>query len=187
MRCFIAIDVPEDIKEKISKLIENLDHKTKGIKWVTPRNIHLTLKFLGEIEDKQVHLIRDRLEILSLRHSVFELSISDVGGFPNLKNPKVLWVGIHSSEKLINLYNDLEDIMYEIGFEKEDRKFSPHLTIARIKDRIDADLILKPFMEYKNYLFGKMKVSEIILMKSILKPSGAEYSKLYTFKLKEGH
>lgn len=185
MRCFIAIDIPEDLKDSISKVIEKLDHKIKGIKWVTPRNIHLTLKFLGEIDDKQINLVKDRLTLLKSRHSVFDISISDVGGFPNLKNPKVLWVGIHNCEKLIKLYRDIEDTLFEIGFDKEERKFSPHLTIARIKDKKDADLILKPLMDYKNYFFGKIKVGEIILMKSILKPLGAEYSKLYTFKLQD--
>jgi 2'-5' RNA ligase len=183
MRCFIAIDISDDIKKSIAKVIENLGYKIKGIKWVDPQNIHLTLKFLGEIDDKKINLINERLSILSKRHSVFDVSISNVGGFPNLKNPKVLWVGINDSEKLTNLYNELENALFEIGFGKENRKFSPHLTIARIKDKRDADLILRHIMEYKNYFFGEMKVCEIVLMKSTLKPSGAEYTKLNVFKL----
>jgi 2'-5' RNA ligase len=183
MRCFIAIDVPEDIKNSISILIKGINHRAKGIKWVPPEKIHLTLKFLGEIKEERIKEIKDRLDSISSNHRDFDISVSKIGGFPSLKNPNVLWIGIDYSEDLKRLYEDVEDAMFDLGFEKENRKFFPHLTIARMKDKRDIDPIIKSLIAFKDKFFGYLKVEEILLMKSVLRPSGAEYSKIEAFKL----
>lgn len=184
MRCFIAIDMPEDIKRSISDFISKIDHKIKGIRWVLPENIHLTLKFLGELEDNQIKEVKKKISDISSNHSNFDINISKIGGFPTLKKPNILWIGIEESENLKALYDDIENSLLEIGFEKEDRKFSPHLTIGRVKDKRDIDSVIKAIASFQNFYFGTAKVNEILLMRSILKPSGAEYSKIEIFNLK---
>lgn len=183
MRCFIAIDMPDDIKKSVFELINGVDYKVKGIKWVPPENIHLTLKFLGEIKEEQLKEIKSRLDFISSNHKEFDIIISKIGGFPSLKNPNVLWIGIDHSEELCRLYEDIANAMFDLGFEKEDRKFSPHLTIARIKDKKNIDPIIKSLITLKDKSFGSVKVQEILLMKSVLKPTGAEYSKIEAFRL----
>lgn len=183
MRCFIAIDIPEDIKRSIECVVEKADHQSKGVRWVPLENIHLTLKFLGEVKEELIPEIEKRLAAICIKHSIFNICIRSIGAFPNFKYPNILWVGIDESEELKRLYEDIEESLSELGFEKEGRQFSPHLTIARIKDKKGIDLTLKVLSSFKDTFFGNINVKEVLVMKSILKPTGAEYSKVSTFTL----
>lgn len=183
MRCFIAIDMPEDIKVSISNVIEKAGQKVKGIRWVSAQNIHLTLKFLGDVKEELMHDIEKGLSSVCINHAPFTINIRSAGAFPNFKYPNVLWVGIDESEELKRLYEDIEDVLSGLGFEKENRKFSPHLTIGRVKDRKGIEPVIKELYTFKDMFFGSMEVKEVLLMRSILKPAGAEYSKIAGFKL----
>lgn len=183
MRCFIAIDMPEDIKNSIANVVEQADHKSKSIRWVPSENIHLTLKFLGEVKESLIAEIEKRIAAVCMRHSIFNIGIRSVGAFPNLKYPNILWVGIDASKELRDLFDAIEESLSELGFEKESRQFSPHITIARIKDKKEIDLTMKTLSSFKDTFFGIVNVKEILLMKSILKPTGAQYSKISTFML----
>lgn len=103
--------------------------------------------------------------------------------FTNFKYPNVLWMGIDESGELKRLYEDIEESMFELGFEKEDRKFSPHLTIGRVKDRKGIEPVIKGLYTFKDTFFGSIEVNEVLLMRSVLKSTGAEYSKIAGFKL----
>ncbi|MDA8214463.1 MAG: RNA 2',3'-cyclic phosphodiesterase [Nitrospiraceae bacterium] len=183
MRCFIAIDMSEDIKGSISDVIERCGLKSKGIKWVSAENIHLTLKFLGDVKEDLIPEIEKRLALICMGHNIFNINIRDAGAFPNFKYPNVLWVGMDESEDLKRLYEDIEESMSELGFEKENRRFSPHLTIGRVKDRKGIEPVIKELYTFKDAFFGSIEVKEVLLMRSILKPTGAEYSKIADFKL----
>lgn len=183
MRCFIAIDLPEELKRQIEDVITQLSPLSKGIKWVPSGNIHLTLKFLGEIKEDMLPDIRQRLDIICRICPPFALSLRGSGAFPDQKNPNVLWIGVDRSEELKNLYNDIDNSMSEIGFEKESRKHSPHLTIGRVKNKKDVLQAIKGLSGFSGNLFGKIEVAEIHLMKSVLMPTGAEYSKICSFRL----
>lgn len=183
MRCFIAIDMPEDIKVSISNVIEKAGQKVKGIRWVSAQNIHLTLKFLGDVKEELMHDIEKGLSAVCINHAPFTINIRGAGAFPNFKYPNVLWIGIDESEKLEGLYHDIEDSMNELGFEKEDRRFSPHLTIGRVKDRKGVEPAIEELYTFKDTFLGSIEVKEVLLMQSILKPAGAEYSVLAKFKL----
>ncbi|MCL4536003.1 MAG: RNA 2',3'-cyclic phosphodiesterase [Nitrospirae bacterium] len=183
MRCFIAIDMSEDIKGSISDVIERCGLKSKGIKWVSVENIHLTLKFLGDVKEDLIPEIEKRLALICMGHNIFNINIRDAGAFPNFKYPNVLWVGMDESEDLKRLYEDIEESMSELGFEKENRRFSPHLTIGRVKDRKGIEPVIKELYTFKDAFFGSIEVKEVLLMRSILKPTGAEYSKIADFKL----
>ncbi len=184
MRCFIAIDIPENIKDAIAGFIEKYGLNLKGIRWIPAENVHLTLKFLGDIKEDLIPEIQKRLALICTRIDVFNINIRGAGAFPNLKYPNVLWIGIDESEGLRRLYEDIEESMSDLGFEKEDRKFSPHLTIGRVKDRKGIEPVIKRLYTFKDTFFGSIEVKEVLLMRSVLKPSGAEYSKIAGFKLK---
>lgn len=185
MRCFIAIDIPDEVKGKIRILIDNMRHLSKGVRWVPIENIHLTLKFLGDVSEDLIPDIKNRLILLKNKYNPFKIDIKGTGAFPSPKYPSVLWIGVEPSDQLEKLYLDIEDAMYEFGFEKEDRKFSPHLTIGRIKDRKGIDLVVKELYTIKDMFFGSIDIREFVLIRSILKPTGAEYSDLAKFKLEK--
>jgi len=175
--------MPENIKDAIAGVIEKCGLNSKGIKWVPAENVHLTLKFLGDIKEDLTSEIEKELALICMRHDVFSINIRGAGAFPNFKYPNVLWVGIDESEKLESLYRDIEDSMNELGFEKEDRRFSPHLTIGRVKDRKGIEPVIKGLYTFKDIFFGSIEVNKVLLMRSVLKPTGAEYSKIAGFKL----
>ncbi len=186
MRCFIAIDMPEDIKGSISGVMERCGEEPKGARWVPVENIHLTLKFFGDVKDDLVPEIEKGLALICMKHNMFNINIRGAGAFPNLKYPNVLWVGIDESEDLKRLYMDIEESMSGLGFEKENRKFSPHLTIGKIKDKKGIEPVIKEIYTFKDTFFGSIEVKEVLLMRSVLKPTGAEYSVAAKFNLMKG-
>jgi len=177
MRSFIAIDLPIDIKSSIDRVIQKVSGISRGIRWVPVENIHLTLKFLGDVKDDLVLEIAKRLALVGKHHPPFNISVRGAGAFPNLRSPNVLWVGVDPSPQLDDLFAEIDATLSEAGFEKEGRKFSPHLTIGRVRDRRDIDPVIRELATYKDVFFGTIEVREILLMKSVLKPSGAEYSR----------
>ncbi|WP_333652563.1 RNA 2',3'-cyclic phosphodiesterase [Dissulfurispira sp.] len=184
MRCFIAIDMSGNIKNAIAGVIEKCGLNSKGVRWVAVENIHLTLKFLGDVKEDLIPEIQKGLALICMRRDVFNINIRGAGAFPNFKYPNVLWMGIDESEELKRLYEDIEESMFELGFEKEDRKFSPHLTIGRVKERKGIEPVIKGLYTFKDTFFGSIEVNEVLLIRSVLKPTGAEYSKIAGFKLK---
>ena len=183
MRSFIAIDLPAGLKSSISGVTHSVSGSSWGIRWVPVENMHLTLKFLGEIKDDLIAAIEMKLMVICGRYQPLAIDIKGVGAFPNLRNPNVLWVGIGPSERLAALFAEIDAGLSEMGFERESRRFSPHLTIGRVKDRRDIDSVIKELATYKYTFFGTIEVREILLMESVLKPSGAEYSKVAVIKL----
>jgi len=183
MRCFIAIDMPENLKDAIAGVIEKCRLDSKGVRWVPAENVHLTLKFLGDVKEDLIPEIKNGLALICMRRNMFNISIRGAGAFPNFKYPNVLWIGINESEELKRLYEDIEESMSGLGFEKEDRKLSPHLTIGRVRDRKGVEPAIKELYTFKNTFFGSIEVNEVLLMRSVLKPAGAEYSVIAGFKL----
>ncbi len=183
MRSFIAIAVPPAIKSSIDGVIRSISGDVRGIRWVSTENIHLTLKFLGDVSDDLVSDIENRLKLIGKRYQPFSTGIRGAGAFPNFKNPNVLWLGVEVSDQLGALFRDIDATLSEIGFEKDSRRFSPHLTIGRVKDRHNIGRVLNELSTYKDAFFGTIEIREILLMKSVLKPSGAEYSKAAIIKL----
>ncbi|MCC6345995.1 MAG: RNA 2',3'-cyclic phosphodiesterase [Nitrospirales bacterium] len=183
MRCFIALDISAEVREAVGAVIERVRPAARGVRWVAPYNIHLTLKFLGEIREETVPGIRRTLSSVCSRHRSFALAIQGTGAFPSLKQPSVIWAGIGDSEELEALYRDIEDSLHVLGFVKEGRKFSPHLTMGRVKERTRKIVLDKEFAALKDTFFGTIEAKEILLMKSELKPAGAEYAKVAGFAL----
>ncbi len=173
MRVFIAVEISDvDILKKIQRFQENLQIDVKPTKI---NQIHFTLQFLGEIDEEKCEKVKDLLRTITFFQ--FNLSLKEVGGFPNLKNPRIIWIGTDKkgAEKLIKITNEIEMKLTSLGFEKN-KKFKPHLTIFRVKHKID-DISLQ-MKEYETIEFGTQIITKIKLKRSILSPKGPEYSDL---------
>jgi 2'-5' RNA ligase len=189
IRTFIAIELPEEVKSGLHRLQAELTlPQHTFVKCVAPESIHVTLKFLGNISPQKVAEITRVMEQASQGVSPFQLQITDVGAFPNMRQPRVLWVGIKGElDKMTVWQKRIDDGLVPLGFAKEVRPFTPHLTLARLRencspgDRRDlGELVMKTHVEV-DY---KVTVNSLSLMKSQLLPGGAVYSRLAEVKLK---
>ena len=178
LRCFISLELPEELKKNIYGYIEKLKAAGADVKWIPPENLHLTLKFLGDTTEELLKSINERLISLSKSHDRFSLQISGAGAFPNIKYPRVVWLGVHDSEEIIKLQHDIDESMAGLGFKRDEKQFTPHLTVGRMKSLKNMGLLIKELATLKETDFGKIEVINIALMKSELKPGGAEHFKL---------
>ena len=177
VRCFIAVDVDDQaITEKIVKLQGELKSYA-DFKSVEPENIHLTLKFLGEISDSQVEKVEEVLK--DLEFSSFSLRFRGVGAFPNPRRPRVIWIGVsEGATEFSELAKRIDTSLRKLGFPPETRGFKPHLTIARVK-RGGGAALSNFIQKYSLEDFGTLKVDSVKLKKSILTPRGPVYTTLY--------
>jgi 2'-5' RNA ligase len=189
IRSFIAIELPEEVKKALSELQHRF--KSSGnlpVKWVNPGNIHLTLKFLGDVDTESVGEILKAMEEAVQGTSPFYIEVRGLGVFPNMNRVQVIWVGLHGElEKLGNLQKNIEAILKPLGFTPENRPFTPHLTLARVRDfaRPEERQKLGQLISASNFE-GKytINVTYVNLMKSVLTPEGPIYSKLGSIALK---
>jgi 2'-5' RNA ligase len=187
MRCFIAIDIDEKIGSALSDLQQQLrdsvDVKKGDINWVNPDNIHLTLKFLGEIKDEKVAEICNIVKAVAGRHKSFELDIESVGHFGG-KSPKVLWVGTgKGGENLLELQEDIEKSLALAGWPEETREFSGHLTLCRIRKPAAGMKLAQASEDYKDFKVGTLSADAVCVYQSELKPGGPVYTLLGNYKL----
>ncbi|MFC1563876.1 RNA 2',3'-cyclic phosphodiesterase [candidate division KSB1 bacterium] len=178
IRTFIAVKIPSVIQQVISDFQKSVSEEIPGIRWIKPENIHITLKFIGEIKEELVdRIIRDVMNVPQ-GEKKFDLSISGTGVFPNLKRPRIFWIGINrGSKKLSKLASCIEDRLIPMGIQKEKRSFKPHITIGRFKN-IPHISGLSEFVSPEVFGECEFPVSEFHLMKSTLMPTGAEYESL---------
>ncbi len=188
IRSFIAIELPEEAKRGLAMLRSEMEiTEHPFVKWVEHGAIHLTLKFLGNIPFKQVTAVTGVIEEATQGISPFHLEISGLGAFPNLKQPRVLWVGIGGEiDKLSRLQQNIDSVLARLGFAPEGRPFTPHLTLARIRQVASSgerksfgELVVSTSFENKYYI----AVDAISLMRSQLTPAGAIYTCLAMVKL----
>ncbi|MCG8604138.1 RNA 2',3'-cyclic phosphodiesterase [bacterium] len=177
IRTFIAVEIPDETKDRIAQVQSELKKYGERISWVKSGNIHLTLKFLGDVEEGQIKALGRGMESAAKKAAPFTLAFRNLGVFPNLRRARVVWVGANeSSGILIKLADSLDSEMSLLGFPKESRKFSPHLTIGRIKAR-PAEKFLKRIEHYE-FEGGEALINNVCLMKSDLRPTGAIYTAL---------
>ncbi len=187
IRCFIAIHLPQSVQEQITAYIERLKSLSHDIRWIKAENIHLTMKFLGEIPAERVDAVKKALYPLSDQFSQFNLNVSGAGCFPGKKNPRVFWLGMEQGKEnpLFAVHKWIEDHLFKLDFEKEKRRFSPHLTIGRVRARRDVDFSdVFNFLENNPFSPIKFTVEKIFLMRSFLKPSGAEYQIIESYRFR---
>jgi len=191
VRLFIAIDLSNTLRKQLSTQIDQLAQSlgSKNIRWLKASGIHLTLKFLGDTPENQIADIGIILQDISAQFSPFKMRIEGFGCFPNLNRPRVFWIGVHEQLGIIEgLSQTLDSKMTKLGFKKEGRSFSPHLTVGRIRKDVRSSELSRLSKELESIHIGELGtewVKEICLFSSTLRPSGAEYAKIASFSLKD--
>lgn len=183
IRSFLAIGIPEEILGEIGRLQERLKREIQGdIRWVRPDGIHLTLKFFGDIPEGAVSDISAVVEKAVTGHDPLDLSVSGAGVFPDLRRPRVLWLGMTGDvERLLTLQTTLERDLQRIGFPREERPFRPHLTLARIRSQRALTGLGRALEKRGGCEAGRFVAAGLGLFKSDLTPHGAIYTKLREF------
>lgn len=185
IRSFIAIDISHDIRKALNKFVSKLKHTGEDVRWVRIEGIHLTLKFVGNIKPHMVNEILRAMENSVNGIGPFKVEVKGTGVFPNLKKPRVFWVGVNEETgKLERLAANIEKELKNLGFKEEERKFKPHLTLGRVSQGVKAGKLCDIINDEADRNFGAFEVREIILFKSKLTPTGAEYAKLGAVSLK---
>lgn len=191
IRSFLAILLPSDIKKAIHQQFSSkLKKLPLDIKWVEEENYHLTLKFFGSLDVKDIQQINNILNQIIPQIEQFTLSYEGLGVFPDLVNPRVIWLGLSGEvEKLKTLHSKIENELSAAGFPREEKKFQPHLTIGRFRSNSNLELFIKFFNEFREAPFSPqirdIEVQELHLMKSVLTPAGPRYSSLAAYPLRK--
>lgn len=182
VRSFIAVEIDDAmILDEISQVQQTLRDRGADLKIVKRENIHLTLRFLGEIDEGRVSEITDLLQ--EIRFKTFSLSLKGVGVFPNERFIRVIWIRLEKGEKELNQIASLiEKGLRTIGFPPDNKKFSPHLTIARVRSKRDSDKMIPYLHKWKDRDFGQQSVNTFRLKKSVLTTTGPVYSTLFERK-----
>jgi 2'-5' RNA ligase len=185
----VAIEIPKTMRMELAEHIAYLkqDVPTRTVRWVRPEAIHLTLKFLGDVPLDTIDQISATLRQICVEHVPFKVMVSDFGCFPNFRRPRVLWIGVQDlSTRLSDLHGEIEDGLSKLGFEREARRFHPHLTIGRVKrirDHMVSQRLVTALEDAKIGTIGQLNVNDVSLMKSDLKPTGAVYTRLIAARL----
>ncbi|MEW6026851.1 MAG: RNA 2',3'-cyclic phosphodiesterase [Planctomycetota bacterium] len=181
MRLFIAITLDKAIRKKLADVQSALQKLQPDVKLVEPDNIHLTLRFLGEVEDEKLPELTKAVSVVE-NFPAFELELKGIGAFPVERHPKVVWVrAVDSSNTLEKLYNALEKELLNIDFQPDDHKFSAHITLGRNKLPKYSDGFQALLNEYAIESFGVQKVKKVSLLKSTLTPEGPIYTNIRDF------
>jgi len=175
MRTFIAIDLPEKIKNKIAELENDLKKCDLAFRWVKPENLHLTLKFLGDISQEQVSKIKEAITKISGKFATFKANFNGFGFFPNARRPRVFFISIEKGELFRSIARELEEELETLGFDKENR-FKSHITLARIKDLKNIESLKVKIKDTQ--LDEKFLIPAIILYKSTLAKEGPIYGEI---------
>jgi 2'-5' RNA ligase len=185
IRAFIAIKISQEIQEKLAKIQKKLKQADAHISWVKSENIHLTLQFLGNIEDSQVQAIEAQLRESVKAVLPFQLQVGYAGAFPNLRYPQVVWIGVSDddTDSLKTLQEEIGSRLRPLGFQQEGGLFKPHLTLGRVRSQKNKSNLLRAIESIVNIWVGEIAVDAVYLIKSELKPTGAEYTDLVEVKL----
>ena len=183
IRAFIAVELPGGLKLETDKLLASLKPIGAGVRWAKPINLHLTLRFLGNIEQDKIPLLENKLKDNLAGFKPFAIQFSGLGCFPNLQRPRIVWSGVGGNlERLKELASAVEAACRQSGFGKRDKHFSAHLTIGRIKHQKK----IKPLVEYlkkAEFKTDKFQVNEIVIFRSDLSPNGPNHTPLVKIKL----
>src|SRR6267143_963614 len=181
MRLFVALEIPSTVRENFAALLKSLRAISPQTRWVRPENLHVTLKFIGEVPDTKLAAIRSALAGARSDQPV-TLDFRGLGFFPNEKHPRVFWAGIEASPNLKGLAADIDKATEKLGIPVEKRPFAPHLTLARFEPPQLPDKLRTTIQENLAGDFGSLRTSEFHLIESKLKASGAEYTTVESFR-----
>lgn len=179
IRAFIAVALPAHVTGALGRLQAQLKNFGIRMKYTEPENIHLTLKFLGDIREGDARAIRDKLTEVVSGFSPMEIYAKGLGVFPGIRKPRVLWAGVAGQTEILeNLQQSVEDAMAGLGFERENRRFAGHLTLGRFKGRADSLLLSDAIRKYGDFESDPFIAESLGLFESTLTPKGPVYRKL---------
>ncbi|MEE9163569.1 MAG: RNA 2',3'-cyclic phosphodiesterase [Thermoplasmata archaeon] len=181
MRAFIAVDI--EATRGIVRLLDALRHTPARVRVVSPENLHITLKFLGETDDGLVPSIRDALAAAAAGEAPFSLALRGSGAFPNPARPRVLWIGTEGGDTLVRIAKRLERALQELGFARERRPFTPHLTVGRVKGSKDVGELTELLVARRDETYATQRVETVRLKRSELGPTGAVYHDVFRVPL----
>lgn len=189
LRAFIAIEIPHEIRAAIQVLIADLRQtiNRSSIRWVPTQNIHLTLKFLGDVSPANIEILKQMLSTEAAQVDPFSINIGTLGVFPNLQRTRVVWIGIEVPAALETLHRSIESATRRLGYESDNRPFSPHLTIGRINQRTsntEKKQIRDALERVHVGNLGEAVVNAVHLFRSDLQSSGVIYTRLYSAPLR---
>jgi 2'-5' RNA ligase len=191
IRTFVAVELEQPQRAALGKIQETLKRERAGryVRWVAPESVHLTIKFLGEVDASRMTELQVALTEACRGIPPFELKISGIGAFPNARRPRVIWVGLEGDTPIAaQLAERIEAAFAKLGFPREERPFSPHLTIGRINRDVsssDQQFVGEMVTQAQVGELGEIKARQVSIMKSDLRPTGSLYTQLYAVELKE--
>lgn len=175
MRCFIAVDLSAEMRRPLVQLLRELP-RTRDVRWCSEDQLHVTLKFLGEVGDERIARVCDVVRTVSAGRTPFAIRLSGLGCFPSPRNARVMWCGVEDPDGGCAAWVAAADpLLAELGFERETRAFTPHITLGRSKSRSGAAVIRQVLEGGSELPVAGMTVREIVLFESRLRPQGAQY------------
>lgn len=184
MRAFIAIELNESIHEELATLQAKLKPAGADVKWVEPQNIHLTLKFLGDVPEDKINRIKNALDAIAAKTNTFNISLAQIGAFGNLNSLRVIWVGIKEGAlQASKLADEIEEQLAKLGFPKEGRPFSAHLTLGRVRSPKGRQQLKEAIENFQLLTPKSQLITHITLFQSTLTPKGPIYTILHKAKL----
>lgn len=181
IRSFVGLELNEEVRRNIIDLMTELRRTKAPVKWVEPENLHLTLKFLGDVPEDLLDAVKATLHSVAQGTPEFSFRVEGTGGFPNLRRPRVLWVGVVPETSLMRLQESVETALKALGFPREDRPFHPHITLGRVKRPVTITELLRLLGEYRATAFGVVPATYLTLFRSDLSPQGPTYTPLGRF------
>ncbi len=183
IRTFIAVELPDELKQEVDKLIIKLKLFGPEVRWVRADNLHFTLRFLGDIDESKVPRLTDSIRKAIEKQKGFRLKLSGLGCFPNMKRPRVVWLGADGDmDFLKEAAHGVESACRECGFGKSDKPFSAHLTIGRIKNPRGLEPFIRQ-LEKTEFVSAEFDIDHVTIFKSDLSPRGPKYTPLTEIKL----
>jgi 2'-5' RNA ligase len=184
IRAFVAAELPRDLQGRAAAVQERLKAARADVKWVESERLHLTLKFLGQVEVSAVGPIIDAIRSVTSGRAAVRLALAGVGAFPQVRAPRVIWVGVRDEARaLTELQVQLDVRLEPLGFRREERSFAPHLTLGRVRGLARREQLALALASMSAEPLGEMLVDRIALMQSDLRPEGPHYTVLHSFPL----
>jgi 2'-5' RNA ligase len=179
-RTFIAVETSPDIRASAGALQESLAKSGAQVKWTSPETMHITLLFLGEVDDRELHAVCRAVREVAATEPSFPLRVSGVGAFPTPRRPKILWAGItEGAEELQRLYGKFEAELIDLGcYRKEERGYTPHLTLGRVQRETDEFALARELPKLQAWDGGRTVIEEVLVFSSVLQRTGPEYTVL---------
>jgi 2'-5' RNA ligase len=184
IRLFVAVNLDESLRHAVAEVEQRLKATNADVKWVRAESLHITLKFLGWVQENRVPEIEQAIAQAVEEQAPFRLSLAGLGGFPTPTAPRVVWVGIEAgAAELASLAERMEQAMKPLGFEREEREFSAHVTIGRSRGAAGREQLVAALQAERERRFGEMQVARVELMRSDLRPTGPIYISQRAFEL----